>query len=142
MIQGGVEGMKIVTIVGARPQFIKAAAVSKAIQTFNWRGSYSGRLSSKKRIQEILVQSGQHYDYLMDKVFFEELELPKPNYHLGVGSASHARQTGMMLERIEPILEKEKPEIVIVYGDTNSTLAGALTAAKLNIPVTRFLTNC
>jgi len=127
--------MKIVTIVGARPQFIKAAAVSKAIQTFNWRGSYSGRLSSKKRIQEILVHTGQHYDYLMDKVFFEELELPKPNYHLGVGSASHARQTGMMLERIEPILEKEKPEIVIVYGDTNSTLAGALTAAKLNIPV-------
>jgi UDP-N-acetylglucosamine 2-epimerase len=127
--------MKIVTIVGARPQFIKAAAVSKAIQTFNWRGSYSGRLSSKKRIQEILVHTGQHYDYLMDKVFFEELELPKPNYHLGVGSASHARQTGMMLERIEPILEKEKPEIIIVYGDTNSTLAGALTSAKLNIPV-------
>ena len=71
----------------------------------------------------------------MDKVFFEELELPKPDYHLGVGSGSHARQTGMMLERIETVLAKEKPEVVIVYGDTNSTLAGALTATKLNIPV-------
>ena len=71
----------------------------------------------------------------MDKVFFEELELPKPDYHLGVGSGSHARQTGMMLERIEAVLQKEKPEVVMVYGDTNSTLAGALAAAKLNIPV-------
>jgi len=118
--------MKIITIVGARPQFIKAAAVNRAIQTFSKR---------KDRIQEILVHTGQHYDYLMDKVFFEELKLPKPDYHLGVGSGSHAKQTGIMLERIEMVLKKEKPEMVIVYGDTNSTLAGALAAAKLNIPV-------
>jgi UDP-GlcNAc3NAcA epimerase len=118
--------MKIVTIVGARPQFIKAAVVSWAIQTSN---------KKKKKIQEILVHTGQHYDYLMDKVFFEELDLPKPHYHLGVGSGSHGKQTGIMLERIEAILQKEKPEAVLVYGDTNSTLAGALAAAKLNIPV-------
>ncbi|MEW6376469.1 MAG: UDP-N-acetylglucosamine 2-epimerase (non-hydrolyzing) [Thermodesulfobacteriota bacterium] len=120
--------MKIITIVGARPQFIKAVAVSRAIQAFN-------RKAKKKQIREVLVHTGQHYDYLMDRVFFEELQLPKPDYHLGVGSSSHARQTGLMLERIETVLEKEKPEIVVVYGDTNSTLAGALTAAKLNIPV-------
>src|SRR4030043_1444593 len=118
--------MKIVTIVGARPQFIKAATVTRAIRRAHQR---------KKRIKEVLVHTGQHYDTLMDKVFFEELNLPKPDYHLGVGSGSHARQTGMMLERIESVLEKEKPEVVIVYGDTNSTLAGALAAAKLNIPV-------
>ena len=121
--------MKIVTIVGARPQFIKAAAVSRAIQRYN------KRCPSKQKLQEILVHTGQHYDYLMDKVFFEELELPKPDYHLGVGSGSHARQTGIMLEKIEAVLQKEKPEVVMVYGDTNSTLSGALAAAKLNIPV-------
>ena len=127
--------MKIVTIVGARPQFIKAATVSRATQGFNKKGSSSIRRASKRRIKEILVHTGQHYDYLMDKIFFEELELPKPDYHLGVGSGSHGRQTGMMLERIEGVLQKEKPELVMVYGDTNSTLAGALAAAKLNIPV-------
>ena len=127
--------MKIVTIVGARPQFIKAATVSRATQGFNKKGSSSIRRASKRRIKEILVHTGQHYDYLMDKVFFEELELPKPDYHLGVGSGSHGRQTGMMLEQIEGVLQKEKPELVMVYGDTNSTLAGALAAAKLNIPV-------
>jgi UDP-GlcNAc3NAcA epimerase len=118
--------MKIVTIVGARPQFIKAAAVSRAINALN---------KGKRQIREILVHTGQHYDYLMDRVFFEELKLPKPNYHLRVGSGSHAKQTGLMLERIEAVLQKEKPDVVIVYGDTNSTLAGALAAAKLNIPV-------
>jgi UDP-GlcNAc3NAcA epimerase len=127
--------MKIVTIVGARPQFIKAAAVSRAIQAFNKERSFRGRPDSKKRIQEILVHTGQHYDYLMDKVFFEELELPSPDYHLGVGSGSHAKQTALMLERIEVVLQKERPNVVLVYGDTNSTLAGALTATKLNIPV-------
>jgi UDP-N-acetylglucosamine 2-epimerase len=120
--------MKIVTIVGARPQFIKAGVVSRAIQGFN-------RRVKKKQIREVLVHTGQHYDYLMDRVFFEELELPKPDYHLGVGSGSHGRQTGIMLERIEAVLKKEKPMVVMVYGDTNSTLAGALAAAKLNIPV-------
>jgi len=118
--------IKIVTIVGARPQFIKAGAVNRAIEELNKRGN---------RIREIWVHTGQHYDYLMDKVFFEELKLPKPDYHLGVGSGSHAKQTGLMLERIEVVLQKEKPEVVMVYGDTNSTLAGALAAAKLNIPV-------
>jgi UDP-N-acetylglucosamine 2-epimerase len=127
--------MKIATIVGARPQFIKAAAVSRAIQGFNRDRSSFFRETSKRRIHEILVHTGQHYDYLMDRVFFEELELPKPDYHLGVGSGSHGRQTAMMLERIEEVLQKEKPELVMVYGDTNSTLAGALAAAKLNIPV-------
>ena len=118
--------MKIVTIVGARPQFIKAGAVNRAIEELNKR---------RKRIREIWVHTGQHYDYLMDKVFFEELKLPKPDYHLGVGSGSHAKQTGLILERIEVVLQEEKPEVVMVYGDTNSTLAGALAAAKLNIPV-------
>jgi len=118
--------MKIVTVVGARPQFIKTAAVSRAIRESRGR---------RVRIQEILVHTGQHYDYLMDKVFFEELELPKPAYHLGVGSGFHGRQTGIMLERIEVVLQKEKPKWVLVYGDTNSTLAGALAAAKLNIPI-------
>jgi UDP-N-acetylglucosamine 2-epimerase len=124
--------MKVVTVVGARPQFIKAAAVRRAIQALNRSSAGSG---SRKRIREILVHTGQHYDYLMDRVFFEELRLPKPDYHLGAGSGSHAVQTGRMLEGVERVLEKEKPEITIVYGDTNSTLAGALAAAKLNIPV-------
>jgi UDP-GlcNAc3NAcA epimerase len=127
--------MKIVTVVGARPQFIKAAAINRAIQAINRSHLSFGHPHSKKKIQEILVHTGQHYDYLMDKVFFDELKLPKPDYHLGVGSGSHARQTATMLERIEPILEREKPEVVLVYGDTNSTLSGALAAAKLNIPV-------
>jgi len=127
--------MKIVTVVGARPQFIKAAAVNRAMQAINRSHRSFGLPHSEKNIQEILVHTGQHYDYLMDKVFFDELKLPKPDYHLGVGSGSHARQTAMMLERIEPILEREKPEVVLVYGDTNSTLSGALAAAKLNIPV-------
>ena len=122
--------MKIVTIVGARPQFIKAAAVSRAVKIFNRK-----RSNSRNKLREILVHTGQHYDYLMDEVFFEELKLPKPDYHLGVGSGSHAKQTGLMLERIETVFQKEKPGSVIVYGDTNSTLAGALAAAKMNIPV-------
>jgi UDP-GlcNAc3NAcA epimerase len=125
--------MKIVTIVGARPQFIKAVAVSRAIQEFNKRSQT--QLYENRQIQGILVHTGQHYDYMMDKVFFEELRLPKPDYHLRVGSGSHAKQTGMMLERIEIVLKKENPKIVVVYGDTNSTLAGALAAAKLKIPV-------
>jgi UDP-N-acetylglucosamine 2-epimerase len=126
--------MKIVTIIGARPQFIKAAAVSRALQAFN-QTSYSGSRRSKKRIQEILVHTGQHYDYLMDKVFFEELKLQRCDYHLGVGSGAHGKQTGVMLEQIELILQKEKPDVVLVYGDTNSTLAGALAAGKMHIPV-------
>jgi UDP-N-acetylglucosamine 2-epimerase len=121
--------MKIVTVVGARPQFIKIGAVCRAIHEYNHHAS------SKKRINEMLVHTGQHYDYRMNQLFFEELELPQPGYHLEVGSGSHAQQTGKMLERLEPVLEKEKPDGMVVYGDTNSTLAGALTGAKLNIPV-------
>lgn len=112
--------MKVATIVGARPQFIKAAAVSRRL---------------RKRHQEVLIHTGQHYDEGMSAVFFRELDIPEPEYSLGVGSASHGLQTGRMLEGIEGVLLHEKVDAVIVYGDTNSTLAGALAAAKLLIPV-------
>lgn len=114
--------MKIATIIGARPQFIKAAIVSRHI-----------RLT--RGIDELLVHTGQHYDDRMSRVFFEELEIPPPAYHLGIGSSSHGVQTGRMLEAIERVLLQEKPDWVLVYGDTNSTLAGALAAVKLHIPV-------
>ncbi len=116
--------IKIVTIIGARPQFIKAAAVSRVI-----RNSYGAR------IDEVLIHTGQHYDNNMSRVFFDELDIPKPKYDLEISSVSHGAMTGRMLERIEQVLQKEKPDWVLVYGDTNSTLAGALAAAKLHIPV-------
>jgi UDP-GlcNAc3NAcA epimerase len=123
---------KIVTVIGARPQFIKAAPVSRAIQASNQGSSPGG---DAVRINEVIVHTGQHYDDNMSEVFFRELELPQPAYHLQVGSGSHGEQTGEMLKRLESVLLKEKPDYVMVYGDTNSTLAGALAAAKLHIPV-------
>ncbi|MEG2929245.1 MAG: UDP-N-acetylglucosamine 2-epimerase (non-hydrolyzing) [Oscillospiraceae bacterium] len=111
---------KIVTVVGARPQFIKAAAVSHKL---------------REHFTEILVHTGQHYDYNMSDCFFEELSIPKPDYNLGIQGASHGQMTGEMLIAIEKLLLAEKPDMLLVYGDTNSTLAAALAAAKLAIPI-------
>lgn len=116
--------MKIVTIVGARPQFIKAAALSRVI-----RNGYAAK------IEEVLVHTGQHYDENMSKVFFEELNIPKPKHNLEISGGQHGAMTGRMLEAVEKVLLDEKPDWVLIYGDTNSTLAGALAAAKLHIPV-------
>lgn len=112
--------MKIVTIVGARPQFIKAAAFSRAIAGYH---------------EEIIVHTGQHFDANMSDIFFEELQIPRPKYNLGISGGSHGAMTGSMLMKIEEVLIKEKPEWLLVYGDTNSTMAGALAAVKLGIPI-------
>lgn len=120
--------IKIATIVGARPQFVKAATVSRAIKQYNLnRGEKGG-------IKETIIHTGQHYDENMSQIFFEELEIPMPDYNLSIGSFSHGKQTGRMLEAIEKVLIEENPDIVLTYGDTNSTLAGALAAVKLHIP--------
>jgi UDP-GlcNAc3NAcA epimerase len=112
----------VLTVIGARPQFIKAAPVSRA-------------LADHAKLREIIVHTGQHYDASMSDVFFRELEIPAPAYDLGVGSGTHAQQTGGIMRRLEPVLEKERPALLLIYGDTNSTLGAALTAAKLHIPV-------
>lgn len=116
--------MKIVTVVGARPQFIKAAALSRVI-----RNEYAGQ------IEEVLVHTGQHYDDNMSKVFFQELDIPHPKYNLEISGGQHGAMTGRMLEAVESVLFEEKPDWLLIYGDTNSTLAGALAAAKLHIPI-------
>jgi len=121
---------KIVTILGARPQFIKAAAVSRAITTHNATNSYP-----RSSIEEIVVHTGQHFDANMSDVFFVELGMEKPAYNLDIHGGSHGEMTGRMLIEIEKVLLAERPDHVLVYGDTNSTLAGALAAAKLHIPV-------
>lgn len=120
--------LKVATVVGARPQFIKAAAISRAIAQHN-------ATCSERTITEVLIHTGQHYDYKMSAVFFHELGLPEPTHHLGVGSGPHGAQTGEMLKQLEAVLLRDKPDLVLVQGDTNSTLAGALAAAKLHVPV-------
>ena len=112
--------MKIVTVVGARPQFIKAAVVGREL---------------RKKHTELLVHTGQHYDYNMSEQFFEELNIPRPDYNLGISGGTHGQMTGKMLMSIEEVLIKEKPDMLLVYGDTNSTLAAALAAVKLHIPI-------
>jgi UDP-GlcNAc3NAcA epimerase len=114
--------IKILTVIGARPQFIKASLVCKALKE---HGGFT----------ETLVHTGQHYDANMSQVFFDELEIPPPHHNLEVGSGGHGEQTGEMLKKLEPIMMSEKPDIVLIYGDTNSTLAGALVASKLHVPV-------
>ena len=116
--------MKLVTVIGARPQIIKAAALSRAI-----RNHYADQ------IQEIIVHTGQHYDDNMSQIFFNELQIPSPDYNLHVGSASHGVQTARMTEGIETLLIKERPDFIVLYGDTNSTLAGAVAAAKIHVPI-------
>lgn len=114
--------MKVLTVLGARPQFIKAAALSRAIKNYN-------------NIEEVIVHTGQHYDQNMSDIFFEEMDIPKPKYQLQTGGKSHGAMTGQQLEEIEKVLLSESPDIVLVYGDTNSTLAGALAAVKLHMPI-------
>ena len=116
--------MKLVTVIGARPQIIKAAALSRAIKNH-----------FSDRIQEIIVHTGQHYDDNMSQVFFDELGIPRPDYNLHIGSASHGVQTARMTEGLESILIKEQPDFIVLYGDTNSTLAGAVAAAKIHVPI-------
>lgn len=114
--------MKVLTIVGARPQFIKAAVVSREFQRH-------------RKLVEVIVHTGQHYDFNMSDVFFDELSIPKPHYNLGIGGGTHGENTGRMLEAIERTIIHERPDYVLVYGDTDSTLAGALAASKLHVPV-------
>ena len=114
--------IRILTVVGARPQFVKAAVVSRA-------------LAATSMVEEIMVHTGQHYDDNMSAIFFQELEVAAPKWHLGVSGGSHGEMTGRMLIALERAMLEEQPDVVLIYGDTNSTLAGALAASKLDIPV-------
>lgn len=114
----------LLTIIGARPQIIKAAALNRALQK-----------DYRDRVREVILHTGQHYDASMSEVFFREMQIPEPHQNLGIGSSSHGAQTGQMIQRIEDAILKERPDGIVVYGDTNSTLAGALAAAKLHVPV-------
>ena len=113
--------MKVLSVVGARPQFVKLAPIAKAME--------------KQRVEHIIVHTGQHYDPMLSDVFFRDLAIPSPDEHLGIGSGSHGEQTGKMLIAIEPVLQKYQPDWVLVYGDTNSTLAAAVAAVKLHLPL-------
>lgn len=115
---------KILTVVGARPQFIKAAAISRAISQRH-----------ANRFVEVLVHTGQHYDANMSQVFFDELQIPAPKYNMEISGGGHGAMTGRMMEGVEKIIQEERPDWLLIYGDTNSTLAGALAAAKLHIPI-------
>lgn len=129
------ERVRWISIVGARPQFIKLAPVCRAIEAHN-------RAASTHKIHHVIVHTGQHYDREMAQLFFEQLKIPEPLYNLGVGSGSHSEQLGRMLDHLEPVLTNEKPDWVIVYGDTNSTLAGALMAARLCIGLAHVEAGC
>lgn len=115
--------MRVATVVGARPQFIKAAIVSRALR------------QRQSKVEEVLIHTGQHFDTNMSDVFFQQMKIPRPDYHLGIGGVSHGAMTGRMLEQLEQVFLADLPDVVLVYGDTNSTLAGALAAIKLHIPV-------
>ena len=119
--------MRIITIIGARPQFVKAAMVSRAIAAYN--------NNNEEKIEELLLHTGQHYDNNMSQIFFTEMNIPQPTWQLHCGNTTHGAMTGQMLTEIEKILISSKPDYILVYGDTNSTLAGALAASKLHIPV-------
>jgi len=138
--------MKILTIIGARPQFIKAGAVSRAIikhnqflvDSFSFLDKKEQKqleTKNQKLITEIIVHTGQHYDSNMSDIFFEQMQIPKPNYYLGIGGKTHGAMTGQMIEKIEEVAFKEQPDVIMVYGDTNSTLAGAIVGSKLHIPI-------
>lgn len=122
LLKNKVFKMKMITVVGARPQFIKAAALSRTLKQY-------------PKIKELIIHTGQHFDVNMSEVFFEEMEIPNPNYQLAVSGGKHGEMTGQMLQQIESILITEKPDLVLVYGDTNSTLSGSLAASKLHIPI-------
>jgi UDP-GlcNAc3NAcA epimerase len=120
--------MKNLTIVGARPQFVKAAAVCRAVDAWN-------NCQPERRIDDVIVHTGQHFDHNMSQSFFDALAIPEPKHNLGIHGGGHGQMTGRMLERLEAVMQEERPDQVLVYGDTNSTLAGALAAAKLHVPV-------